>query len=161
LKIVKVNADISGASSMDTAPAAFLQWLSSVLHSFSVVDFVLSIVAIVFLAAWRVSASKLESTEAAWRASASKLESTEVELNQYRSKLGKLQSEHQLELQKVKKELYKDLHAARAEQEKLMKLIEQKGLSNAGSMLQQIGEWIDRGFQALEFLSEITTEEDA
>lgn len=116
----------------------FLQWLGSALHNFGVVDFVLSIVVIAFLNAWRVSAIKLESTK--------------VELS-------KLQNEHHLELKKIKKELYKDLHAARAEQEKLTKLVEQKRWGDAGSRINTIGEWIDRGFQALEFLSEITEED--
>jgi biopolymer transport protein ExbB/TolQ len=131
LKIIKVNANVSGASFMGTAPTAFLQWLSSVLQSFSVVDFVLSIAAIASLAAWRVSASKLESTEAAWRASANKLESTEVELNQYRSKLSKLQEEHR----RKHNEMRQKLKAAQAKQEELITLAEQSGSSKVEAAL--------------------------
>lgn len=122
----------------------FLQWLGNTLDGFSIVDFVLSIVAITFLNAWRVSASKLESTE--------------IELSQYHTELSKLKNEHQIELKKIKRELYKELQMARAEQEKLINLVEQKRWSDAGSMLSRIGEWIDRGFQTLEFLSQMTEE---
>lgn len=98
---------------MDTAPTDVLQWLSSGLHSFSVVDFVLSIVAIASLAAWRTLASKLESTE--------------VELNQYRSKLGKLQEEHRRKHNEMKQKL----KAAQAKQEELIALAKQSGNSSS------------------------------
>lgn len=138
------HANVDALTNSDNT---FLQWLGSTLHNFSVVDFSLSIVAIASLNAWRASASKLESTE--------------TELDQYRTKLSKLKNEHQVELKKIKKELYEELQMARTEQEKLIKLVEQKRWSDADSMVSRIGEWIDRGFQALEFVSQITTEEDA